>query len=69
MIAKWEEEKLRWRLLESGAARLLPLNDAPVDAGTGEVITAVFFAVPHSAEWDRLIMDRRPLNHGEHRQQ
>ena len=33
------------------------------------LITACFFCVPHSDEYDRLILDRPPLNHGANRQQ
>ena len=68
MISLTEEDSLRRKLLDCHAARLLPEEDAPHDAETGRVIAAGFFAVPHSEEWDRLIMDRRPLNHGEAKQ-
>ena len=35
-------------------------------SGSEPLITG-WFAVPHSAEADRLILDRRPRNHGERR--
>ena len=68
LISVDEEILLRRRLLECGAAELLPVEQAPRDEQSQQVIAAGFFCVPHSDEFDRLIMDRRPLNHGERRQ-
>ena len=65
LISREQERLLRKRLLDAGALRLVPLREAPRDPRTGKVITSGWFAVPHSEEWDRLITDRRPFNHGE----
>ena len=55
-------------MLGCRAARLLLEEEAPHDEESGALIAAGFVAVPHSKDWDRLILDRRPLNHGEARQ-
>ena len=60
--------KLREKLLGCGAAMLLPVEEAPRDEVTQRLIAAGFFCVPHNDGYDRLIMDCRPLNHGEKRQ-
>ena len=44
---------------------LLPVGEAPRDEETQRLIAAGFFCVPHSDDYDRLIMDPRPLNYGE----
>ena len=65
MISQDAEYQLRTRLLAAGAAMLWPVEDIPISGG--EALLAGWFAVPHSEDADRLILDRRPQNHGERR--
>ena len=51
--------------MDAGAAMLWPVEDIPVV--NGDRLIAGWFSVPHSESADRLIMDRRPQNHGERR--
>jgi len=67
LISHSNEAILRRRLLDAGAATLVPLCDVPRDPHTGDIITAGVFSVSHSEAYDRMICDRRPFNHGEHR--
>ena len=67
-ISQEQEVKLREKLLVCGAAMLLPVEEAPRDEVTQRLIAAGFFCVPHSDEYDRLIIGRRPRNRGEKRQ-
>ena len=66
LIDHQQEHLLRLRLLESGAAVLVRSSLVPRD-DHGCLITSGFFGVTHSASFDRLILDRRPYNHGEKR--
>lgn len=50
----------------TGVACLIPVEQALHDAA-GNVISGGLFAVPHKAETDRIILDRRPQNELERR--
>ena len=54
------------KLLASGVAYLLPVDLALRDSA-GNIISGGLFAVPHKAESDRVILDRRPQNELERR--
>ena len=54
------------KLLASGVACLLPVDLALRDSA-GNIVSGGLFAVPHKAESDRFILDRRPQNELEHR--
>ena len=54
------------KLLASGVACLLPVDRALRDA-EGNVISGGLFTVPHKADSDRVILDRRPQNELERR--
>ena len=65
MISRDEEHLLRLRIFSSGAGAPMPFQDVPVV--NGKPLVAGFFAVDHSEDWDRLILDRRPQNSREKR--
>ena len=65
MISHASESQLRERFLAVGAAMLWPVEDIPVV--DGEPLVVGWLAVPHSEAADRLILDKRPQNHGERR--
>ena len=65
-IAAEHEPELRLRFLESGMSVLLAEDLVPRFAN-GRLLLAGMFAVPHKHDSDRLIVDRRPANQGEHR--
>ena len=67
MISEVEEEKLRLRLFDAGAAAAFPVEDIPTSQGVD--LVSGLFAVPHSEDYDRLIMDRRPQHSRERRLQ
>ena len=67
MISGVEEDKLRRRLFEAGAAAAFPVEQIPTPHGID--LVSGLFAVPHSEDFDRLIMDRRPQNSRERRLQ
>jgi hypothetical protein len=67
MISEVEEDKLRLRLFEAGAAAAFSVEQIPASHGVD--LVSGFFAVPHSQDYDRLIMDRRPQNSRERRLQ
>lgn len=61
-----DREAVFRKLLETGVACLIPVEQALHDAA-GNVISGGLFAVPHKAETDRIILDRRPQNELERR--
>jgi hypothetical protein len=65
-VSPAEETKLRLRLLATGMARLIHIDEIPLGP-TGKPLVGGLFAVPKDADKDRLIYDRRVQNHGEHR--
>ena len=65
MISRDNEHELRLKLLEAKAAKVVPLSS--VAHADGQPLVAGWFCVPHSEGADRLILDRRPQNHGERR--
>ena len=66
MVNPAEEQGLRHRLVGCGLASLLAEDEVPVDS-YGRKLLAGVFAVPHKADADRLIFDRRPQNATERR--
>ena len=60
MISEVEEDKLRLRLFEAGAAAAFPVEQIPTSHGVD--LVSGLFAVPHSEDYDRLSMDWRPQN-------
>ena len=52
MISEVEEEKLRLRLFEAGAAAAFPVEEIPTSHGVD--LVSGLFAVPHSEDYDRL---------------
>ena len=65
MISEQNAARPRVGLLAAHAAILWPVEDIP--SNVGEPLVAGWFQVPHSEFADRLILDRRPQNHGERR--
>ncbi len=61
-----EVREVYTRLLESGVATLIPEEMALRDE-SGRIVSGGLFAVPHKAETDRIICDRRPQNELERR--
>ena len=61
-----EVKEVYTRLLESGVATLIPEEMALRDE-SGRIVSGGLFAVPHKANSDRIICDRRPQNELERR--
>ena len=61
MIDKVQESLLRHRMVESGMAVLILEDSAPLGPN-GRKLLAGLFARGHTADTDRLIVDRRPQN-------
>ena len=64
MISEDEEVKLRLRLFEAGAAAAFPVEQITTSHGVD--LVSGLFAVPHSEDYDPLVMDRRSQNSREH---
>ena len=65
-ISEVDEGVLRERLVDSGMVEFIPFDSVPHDR-YGRKLVSGLFTVEHKAESDRLIIDRRALNAGEHR--
>ena len=61
-----DRDQVYCKLLESGVACLLPVDQALTD-DSGRIISGGLFAVPHKPLSDRIILDRRPQNELERR--
>ena len=66
MVAAADEPALRKKLVGCGLASLIEEKEVPV-CRRGRKLLAGLFTVPHKAESDRLIIDRRPQNETEER--
>ena len=67
-ISATDEKLLRRKLVEIGLAIPIPVSEASLDP-EGRILRAGLFAVPHKAEPDRMIVDRRAANALERRLQ
>ena len=61
MVVKGKYDELLERLLESGMVRFVEDSQIPRDT-VGRALAGGLFVVPHKADRDRLINDRRPCN-------
>ena len=66
LVNKSVESEIRVKLLASGMARLLPLDQA-LRRPNGKPLVGGLFSVAHKEHTDRLIFDRRPQNFAEDR--
>ena len=64
LVRKNVEDQIRSKLLASGVAHLLPVDEA-LRRPDGRPLIGGLFSVPHKPHSDRLIFDRRPQNFAE----
>ena len=61
MVEQSNERALRHVLVHCGLASLIDEQDVPLDQNNRKLLAGIF-TVPHKAESDRLIIDRRLQN-------
>ena len=66
MVEQSNERALRHVLVHCGLASLIDEQNVPLDQNNRKLLAGIF-TVPHKAESDRLIIDRRPQNSTENR--